>query len=48
MIKGIDVSHWQGTIDWKKVDASFAILKCTESTTYVDPTFTANKAAARA
>lgn len=30
MVKGIDVSHWQGTIDWKKVKedgVKFAILK---------------------
>ena len=29
-IKGIDVSHWQGTIDWNKVKAAgikFAIIK---------------------
>ena len=30
MIKGIDVSHWQGDIDWKtakKVGLEFAIIK---------------------
>ena len=29
-VKGIDVSHWQGTIDWPKVKAAcieFAIIK---------------------
>lgn len=33
-LKGIDVSAWQGTIDWEKVDADFAIIRvhnfCTE------------------
>lgn len=51
MIQGIDVSHWQGTIDWPAVRAGgydFAILKATESTGYVDPTFAANRARARA
>lgn len=48
---GIDVSHWQGQIDWPKVKASghhFALLKATESTNYTDPTFARNRAAARA
>ena len=29
MTKGIDVSHWQGTIDWNKVSRwhEFAIIK---------------------
>jgi len=33
MIPGIDVSHWQKTIDWKKVKKSgvrFAFFKATE------------------
>ena len=36
---GIDVSHWQGTINWSKVKAAgmqFAFMKATESTTYTD------------
>jgi GH25 family lysozyme M1 (1,4-beta-N-acetylmuramidase) len=38
-LEGIDVSHWQGTIDWTKVAASgkkFAIMKATESTDFID------------
>src|SRR5262245_60105934 len=45
-IGGIDVSHWQGSIDWPSVAASgkvnFAILKATESKFYEDPTFATN------
>lgn len=40
--KGIDVSHWQGTINWTSAAGSglsFAFCKATESTNYVDPTF---------
>jgi lysozyme len=36
-IKGIDVSHWQGTIDWEKVSADgvkFAFIKATQGTAY--------------
>jgi len=43
--KGIDVSHWQGTIDWQKVKGDgiqFAIAKATEGTSFVDPEFAAN------
>ena len=46
---GIDVSHWQGSIDWSKVKASgmqFAFMKATESTTYTDTALTANWAGA--
>jgi lysozyme len=48
---GIDVSHYQGDIDWPTVAASgisFAFLKATEGTTYVDDYFAANVAGARA
>ncbi|MGG3662510.1 GH25 family lysozyme [Bacillus gobiensis] len=48
--KGIDVSHWQGDIDWGKVAAdgiSFAFLKATEGTRYVDPTLYKNADGAR-
>jgi len=48
-IKGIDVSHWQGTIDWAKVAAAgktFVFLKATDDANYVDPTFAANRSAA--
>jgi GH25 family lysozyme M1 (1,4-beta-N-acetylmuramidase) len=42
---GIDVSHYQGTINWASVKAAgiqFAWIKATEGTTYKDPTFDAN------
>src|SRR4051812_1535161 len=42
---GIDVSHWDGTINWTSVRAAgkeFAFQKATEGTTYTDPTFTTN------
>ena len=44
-IAGIDVSMWQGPIDWEAVKGSgieFVIIKATEGITYVDPTFIAN------
>jgi GH25 family lysozyme M1 (1,4-beta-N-acetylmuramidase) len=44
-IEGIDVSHWQGSINWTSVRNSgveFAFMKATQGTTYVDPTFAAN------
>ena len=47
-LEGIDVSHYDGTIDWAAVKASgrsFAIAKATEGTTYVDPMFATNWAA---
>jgi GH25 family lysozyme M1 (1,4-beta-N-acetylmuramidase) len=39
LAEGIDVSHWQGTINWSSVAAAgkrFAVMKATESTVYVD------------
>ncbi len=39
-LPGIDVSHWQGTINWtsvKNAGIRFAFTKATEGTTYVDP-----------
>ncbi len=39
---GIDVSHWDGAIDWGKMKAAgveFAFLKATEGTTFLDPQF---------
>jgi lysozyme len=50
-LEGVDVSHWQGPIDWMQVAAAgkrFAIAKVTEGQTYVDPMFTTNHLAARA
>lgn len=42
-ILGIDVSHYQGTINWTQVSASgktFAYIKATEGVSYTDPTYT--------
>ncbi|MBA2382664.1 MAG: glycoside hydrolase family 25 protein [Chloroflexi bacterium] len=50
-LEGIDVSHWQGTINWTKVAAAgkkFAIIKATDSTSYIDPMYATNHAQARA
>ncbi|HET9731965.1 MAG TPA: lysozyme, partial [Acidimicrobiales bacterium] len=46
---GIDVSNWQGHIDWATVAAQgvrFAYIKATEATTYTDPQFGSNYAGA--
>jgi len=46
-IHGIDVSSWQGPIDWGTVRRSgrlFAFAKATEGQTFVDNTFAANRA----
>jgi lysozyme len=50
-VEGIDVSHYQETIDWSKVAASgkrFAIAKASEGQTFVDPMFATNRAGAKA
>jgi GH25 family lysozyme M1 (1,4-beta-N-acetylmuramidase) len=50
-LEGIDVSHWQGSIDWPRVAAAgkaFTIIKASESTDYVDPLYASNRAAAQA
>jgi GH25 family lysozyme M1 (1,4-beta-N-acetylmuramidase) len=52
-IMGIDISHWQGDIDWSQVAADpkgikFAFMKATEDTNYTDPTFNTNLAGATA
>lgn len=50
-LQGIDVSHFQGTIDWARVSGAgmrFAYAKATEGITYVDPAFAANAAGASA
>ena len=47
---GVDVSHWQGSISWSKVEAAgmqFAFMKATESTTYTDTRFATNWAGAK-
>jgi GH25 family lysozyme M1 (1,4-beta-N-acetylmuramidase) len=46
-IRGVDVSHWQGTIDWKQVAGSgvrFVFAKATEGRTFDDPNYTTYKA----
>ncbi|KAJ3751411.1 glycoside hydrolase family 25 protein [Lentinula detonsa] len=43
--KGVDVSHFQGAIDWTSVAAngiSFVFIKATEGTTFLDPDFSSN------
>ena len=50
-LKGVDVSHYDGTISWTKAKAagiSFAFAKATESDNYVDPTFATNWAGMKA
>ena len=44
-VLGIDVSNWQGNIDWEQVKAdgyTFAWAKSTEGMTYTDPMFVNN------
>ena len=51
LTEGIDVSHWQGSIDWAKVRAAgkrFAYIKASEHTSFVDNKYATNKAAAKA
>lgn len=48
-VKGIDVSHYQGEIDWAAVahdGIAFAFIKATEGTTVVDERFATNWAGA--
>lgn len=49
-VRGIDVSHHQGTIDWRQVkstDIDFVFIKATEGDDFVDPQFVNNWNAAR-
>lgn len=48
-LRGIDISHYQGNIDWAKVAASnsFAFIKATEGEKNHDPTFAKNWAGAQ-
>ncbi len=42
---GIDISHYQGSVNWSKVkadDITFAFMKATEGTSYADPTLATN------
>lgn len=51
MINGIDVSDYQGQIDWptvEKAGIAFAVAHFTEGTDYTDPTFPANWAGMKA
>ncbi|HTG48515.1 MAG TPA: GH25 family lysozyme [Actinomycetota bacterium] len=51
MLGGIDVSKWQGTIDWTKVrtsDVRFVIMRATKGVDEVDGSFAANQAGATA
>ena len=36
---GIDLSHHNAEPDWNKLDIDFVIMKATEGTDYIDPTF---------
>jgi GH25 family lysozyme M1 (1,4-beta-N-acetylmuramidase) len=50
-LRGIDVSHYQGRIDWGRVARSgnhFVIAKATEGRTYIDHTYRRNKEQAEA
>ncbi|RUW72411.1 MULTISPECIES: GH25 family lysozyme [unclassified Mesorhizobium] len=50
-VRGIDVSHHQGRIDWRRVaadDVAFAVIKATEGGDHVDDAFAANLREARA
>ncbi len=45
VVKGVDVSHYDGTIDWAAVHGAgidFAFMKATETTNFVDPQFATN------
>jgi GH25 family lysozyme M1 (1,4-beta-N-acetylmuramidase) len=49
--EGIDVSHWQGAIDWGKVRAAgkrFVFIKASEDVDFVDNKYGTNRAGARA
>lgn len=51
VLEGIDVSHWQGAIDWPQVAGSgkrFVIMKATQGQSFLDPLYAANHAGARA
>lgn len=48
-VNGIDISHYQGAINWTSVRNSgieFAFIKATEGTSYKDPRFNTNYVAA--
>ena len=44
-VQGIDVSRFQGAVDWRKVNGAgkiFGFAKATQGVSYVDPTFAKN------
>ncbi|MEV6302901.1 GH25 family lysozyme [Actinoplanes sp. NPDC051861] len=50
-VRGVDVSHHQGTINWSQVAASgerFSYAKATEGTHFTDPSYAANNSGAKA
>lgn len=50
-VVGVDVSHYQGDIDWQKLaksDVRFAYIKATEGGDYIDPKFKDNWKQAKA
>src|SRR5262245_36875474 len=50
-VDGIDVSYYQGTIDWGAVKADgidFAFIRTTDGTGFEDPRYDENRAGARA
>jgi lysozyme len=50
-VQGIDVSHFQGVVDWQQVaqaGMAFAFAKATEGITYTDPHFATNWAGIQA
>lgn len=51
LLEGVDVSHHEGQINWQKAKAaglSFAMIKATQGTTFVDPMARTNLTACRA
>ena len=49
-LPGIDVSHWQNDIDWRRVAGAgkrFAFIKATDGHDFLDPMFLVNRAGAR-
>ncbi len=45
-IRGVDVSHYQGDIDWQALsveDIDFAFIKATEGSSHIDPRFSENR-----
>jgi lysozyme len=48
--QGLDVSHFQGTVDWQQVfraGYAFAFIKATDGITYTDPMFATNWSGAK-